>query len=137
VLRWLIYAALCALVLTGALWAVVHYFPAAAGMDELHAAKAASFLMKIHGAVAMAALILAGTLMCQHVPAGWKTGHNRLSGVLTLVVLSLLLVTGYLLYYAGSELYRAFASYVHLGVGLALSLPVIAHVWKNEKKPAA
>jgi hypothetical protein len=137
VLRWLVYGALSALVVTGAWWAVVHYFPAAAGMDELRAARTSSLLMKVHGAVAMAALILLGMLICQHVPAGWKTTYNRTSGVLALAVLSLLVLTGYLLYYAGDEVYRSFASYAHLGVGLALALVVIAHLWKNEKKPAA
>jgi hypothetical protein len=136
-LRSLIYATLSALVATGALWALAHYFPAAAGMDERIAASVASLTMKIHGAAAMAALVLLGTLVCQHVPAGWKTTHNRTSGVLTLAAFSSLILTGYLLYYAGDETYRSLASNVHLALGLGLAVLVVAHVWRDEKTSAA
>jgi hypothetical protein len=136
-LRWLIYATLGALVATGALWVLAHYFPGAAGMDERRAAGIASLTMKIHGAAAMTSLLLLGTLACQHVPAGWKTSHNRTSGILTLTALSALIVTGYLLYYAGDETYRSLASDVHLAVGLALALLVAVHVRKNATTRAA
>jgi hypothetical protein len=111
--RWLVYASSALLVITGLAWAFVHYFGDAAGLDSR---------------AAMAALIVIGALLPHHVPGGWTAKLNRKSGVTTLVVASMLVLTGYLLYYTGDETYREFASYFHLGAGLAFAALLIFHI---------
>ena|SRR5437773_11656383 len=93
--------------------------------------------MKIHGAVAIAILVLIGMLLTGHVRFAWRARRNRGNGSLFLSVFAVLTVTGYGLYYAGGERLRAWASWIHLAVGLALPLLLILHVWLGKRtRPA-
>jgi hypothetical protein len=107
VMRMLIYATLLALVGTGLLW-------------ELDLERA--LLMKIHGAAAMAGMVLLGALLARHVPCGWKARANRTSGAALLAASLWLIASGYALYYSGSEALRAFASQTHFWVGVAFAV---------------
>lgn len=125
-----VYAVGAGLFLTGIAWAILHYAPHLVGADERDARSDAATLMKVHGAAAMAALVLLGTLIFEHVGRGWRQARNKTSGI-AIVVLSLFLaVTGYLLYYVGTEDARQIASYVHLALGAALPLPVLVHAFR-------
>ena len=86
-----------------------------------------SLMMKIHGAAAMAALILLGALL-NHIRRGWTAKKNRLSGVTLLAVILFLILTGYGLYYAGDEQLRAFISRSHTWIGCGLVLLIPGHV---------
>jgi hypothetical protein len=111
--RALVYVALLALVVTGLLW-------------EADVARA--LLMKIHGAAAMATLVLFGVLIARHVPTGWSAARaNRLSGALLLATSLWLTLTGYLLYYSGSEALRDYASQTHFWVGVAFTAVFALH----------
>src|SRR5258708_24228874 len=87
--------------------------------------------MRIHGAVAMLALVLVGTLLVHHIPAGWASLKNRSTGALLLGGLAWLVASGYLLYYAGRESLRLFASQSHLWVGLAACVLVAFHILRS------
>jgi len=94
--------------------------------------------MKIHGAAAMAILILVGMLLTGHVRFAWRARRNRGNGSLFLGAFAILTVTGYGLYYAGGEGLRAWTSWIHLAVGLALPLLLILHIWLGKRtRPAA
>jgi hypothetical protein len=86
-----------------------------------------SFMLKLHGAAAMAALILLGALI-NHVRKGWKARKNRSSGITLLLAILFLVVTGYGLYYAGDEQLRSLISRWHTWIGLGVSLLIPAHV---------
>jgi hypothetical protein len=129
--RWLVYASSALLVITGLAWASLHYFGDAAGVDARAALPFNAFMMKVHGGAAMAALLGLGSLLPQHVPRGWSAKLNRKSGVATLAVASLLVLTGYLLYYSGDEFFRQLASYVHLGAGLAFAGSLVFHILRK------
>jgi hypothetical protein len=111
-LRASIYAVLVALVLSGALW---------------EAGFARAMLIKVHGAAAMASLVALGALLARHVKCGWAAKANRATGVVMLAALLWLVVSGYLLYYAGDEGLRAYASQTHFWVGLALAAMFALH----------
>ena len=117
--RILLYVALLVLLATGIAW------------EFLRPGPSASWLMKIHGGAAMLALVLIGTLIAHHIPAGWDSLKNRWSGVLLLVALGWLVASGYLLYYSGSETLRFFASRSHLWVGLAVAVVVVLHLRRS------
>ena len=112
VMRALIYAALLALLGSGVLWKL--------DMER-------ALLMKIHGAAAMAGMVLLGALLARHVPCGWKTRASRISGAALLTALLSLVLSGYALYYAGSESLRAFASQTHFWIGVALAVVFAVH----------
>jgi hypothetical protein len=86
-----------------------------------------SLMMKIHGAAAMAALVLLGTLIT-HFRRGWTAKKNRLSGSTLLAVIFFLVVTGYGLYYSGDEQLRSLISRSHTWIGLGLVLLIPTHV---------
>ena len=117
--RLLLYGALLALLATGLAWEWFDPGPWAA------------FLMKVHGALAMLALVLLGTLATHHIPAGWASLKNRWSGVLLVAALAWLVASGYLLYYAGAESLRLFASQSHLWLGLAACVVVAFHIRRS------
>lgn len=119
--RLLLYSAFSLLVATGIVW------------EALAPGPAAAMLMEIHGGVAMLALVLLGTLLVQHIPAGWTSLKNRRSGTVLIGSLGWLAVSGYLLYYAGGDSLRSFASRSHLWVGLAACALVALHI----RRPAA
>ncbi len=55
------------------------------------------------------------------------------NGSLFLGTFGILTVTGYGLYYAGGESLRAWTSWIHLAVGLALPLLLILHIWLGKR----
>jgi hypothetical protein len=121
VYRALLYAVLGALFLSGVLW---------------EAGTARALLMQIHGAAAMATLVLLGALLARHVPTGWTVRANRVSGVLLLGASLLLVVTGYALYYAGSELVREYAGRVHLWLGIGVAVAFLLHLKRQQASSA-
>jgi O-antigen ligase len=133
--RFSLYGVLTLLFVSGAIWAYFHYL---APRPEEFAAKAKSWSLKAHGAAAMASLVLIGTVLATHVKFAWRAGRNRINGILLLSTLGVLVVTGYALYYAGGERLRAWTSWIHLGIGLALPAIVVLHVWVGRgTRPAA
>lgn len=121
--RLTLYATGTVLVGTGAAWAWLHYL-----VDERVALPAIAWLMKIHGAAAMLSLVLLGSVLFQHIGAGWRLARNRSSGITILALAALLAVTGYLLYYAGDERIRSFSSLLHLAIGVIAPLLLAVHV---------
>lgn len=85
-----------------------------------------SLMMKIHGTAAMAALVLLGALLI-HIRRGWIAKKNRRSGIVLLVTVLFLIVTGYGLYYAGDEQLRAWISRSHTWIGFGLVLLIPGH----------
>jgi hypothetical protein len=126
-LRLALYGVGALLLLTGIAWAVLHYLPGWLGRSEREAQSANAFLMKVHGAAAMLALMLLGSLAADHVFAGWRAARNRVSGLTMLLLTFALIVTGYLLYYSGGEDTRELASMLHLGAGALLPAIVFVH----------
>ena len=113
VVRALIFSVMLALVASGVLWKL-----------DLERA----LLMQIHGAAAMAGLVLLGGLLARHVPCGWKARANRSSGTAVLAASLWLVVSGYALYYSGSEALRAFASATHFWIGVAFAVVFGVHL---------
>ena len=133
--RRLLYGVLALLFLTGVAWAYWNYLVLSPGDFEM---SAKAWGMKIHGAAAMAVLVLLGMLLTGHVRLAWRARRNRGNGSLFLGAFGILTVTGYGLYYAGAERLRAWTSWIHLAVGLALPLLVILHLWLGKRtRPAA
>lgn len=128
--RVLLYLVLALLFLSGVGWALLNYFADASAGPE---AAAKSLAMKVHGAAAMAILVLIGMLLTSHVQRAWRARRNRLNGSILLGVFAVLTLTGYGLYYAGGETLRSCASWIHLAVGLALPVLLLVHVLVGKK----
>jgi len=51
--------------------------------------------MKIHGAAAMAVLVLIGMLLSAHVRFAWRARRNRANGSVFVSAFAILIITGY------------------------------------------
>ncbi|WP_138380022.1 hypothetical protein [Luteithermobacter gelatinilyticus] len=123
-----VYGVVALLFISGALWLVFHYFVRVEGMFGPVPHPFEPWLMKLHGLLAMLALILFGWYWGMHIQRWWKTGRSRKTGFLMVAVAGVLISTGYLLYYAGDETLRQWAGYIHWGLGLATPLLLFCHV---------
>ncbi|WP_051362310.1 hypothetical protein [Solimonas soli] len=113
--------------LSGIAWLVLHYLLRRQGEFGPEAHPLEPWSLKCHGAFAFAALWMSGTLWAVHVVNGWEQKRRRLSGALVFALLALLIVSGYLLYYAGDEDLRNATSIVHWACGVAIALAYAIH----------
>lgn len=90
-------------------------------------------LAKVHGAGAFIALISFGMILSAHIPAGWRAGWSRRSGLLSLGAVAASISTAYGLYYCGTDEWRERIMWLHLIAGLALPLFIALHVWSGRR----
>jgi hypothetical protein len=76
----------------------------------------------------MVFVLLLGVLLVSHVRRAWHAHKNRKNGGFFLTSVGLLVVSGYMLYYAGSEGFRAALSGFHLWLGVAAPALLFWHV---------
>ena len=134
-LRWSIYAVTTILTLTGMIWLLAHYGLRKAGsLEETHPLE--PWMMKLHGLAVMVSLFLYGSLLRSHMIKAWHARMNRNTGLITLIILGWLAISGYLLYYAGNEEIRSFISISHWTIGLLVALALPLHIWygRNPKR---
>ena len=119
------------LVLSGALWLWFHYFVRIEGDfgPTLHPLE--PWWLRIHGISAAAFLIGFGTVLPGHVRRAWSAARNRVTGTIFFAIMLLLTLTGYLLYYIGSDSVREAMSLMHWVLGLALPVLAGLHIWRG------
>jgi hypothetical protein len=135
--RWMVYAVFAVLFVTGVVWSVLHDGLPRLGYDALSQLSIVPMLLELHGAAAMLALIVLGSLMPQHIKWAWTGRLNRFTGGLMLSTQALFIGTGYALYYAGDEAFRVYASNVHLVLGLGFPLVLVGHIIVGRRHRAA
>ncbi len=125
-----------ALALTGILWLVGHYF--LAQVDEYGASRhpLEGWALKFHGAAAMLFLVVLGTVLPVHARRAWHARLNHRTGLTVLGLALILVLTGYALYYAGSETLRPWLSLGHWAVGLAGVPLLVLHAMLGRRAAA-
>lgn len=128
-----VYVCVAALLLTGALWLLFHFFVSVKSEfgDTHHPLEV--WWLKLHGFAAMGGLILFGSLMPVHIRTAWHQKRHRWTGGALVVVMSALALSGYGLYYAGNEEIRTWISNLHWVVGLALLVFLTIHVLQRRQ----
>jgi hypothetical protein len=125
--QWVYWTA-AALFATGALWLVFHYFlqvqrefgPAPHPLEH--------WWLRLHGAAAMLALLVVGSLLPIHVRRGWHQRRNLPLGIALVSAVLLLTLSGYALYYFGGEEARPWISVFHWGIGIVSPLALVWHI---------
>lgn len=120
--------------LSGVLWLYLRHFGQTPGEFGPQPSPAQAPCLKIHGAAAMAFLIVLGSLLPSHVPVGWRHKRQRPSGGLLLAGCAVLVATGWGLYYVGQDQWREGTSVVHSVVGFGLPILIALHVWLGQRK---
>ncbi len=116
-----------ALWLSGAAWLWLHYYGQVQGEFGSEANPLEPWMLKVHGAAMIAALLGLGGLFVLHIPAGWAHRPQRTPGLVLSSALVLLVGTGWLLYYAGGEALRDWSSLAHWTFGLAAPAAFVWH----------
>ena len=126
----LVYVIFSVLWASGVGWLVFHNFLRQPGeFGELpHPSEA--WWLRLHGAASFATLWLIGVLWAVHLVPAWKA-RRRASGIVLSVVLAVLVLSGYLLYYASGDEARGIIALVHWIIGAALPLFVLPHVLRG------
>jgi H+/Cl- antiporter ClcA len=132
--QWL-YAVGGCLVGSGVGWLIAHYM--LGGADSFGETRHPSepWWLRLHGAAVMAFLVVFGTILPGHVTRAWSLRKNRaqsvrrnvVTGTLMLSLVAALALTGYALYYFGSEELRPYISAGHWVLGLAATVGFYQH----------
>ena len=130
-LRRTVYLVLIGLWSTGALWLVLHYFLTQQGEFGPAPNPFEHPMLAAHGFFAFATLWLFGLLWDRHIAVACDRGLRRSTGVVLVALAFILIASGYLLYYAGSDDVRAKVALIHEAVGLAALLPFLLHRFKK------
>jgi hypothetical protein len=123
------YSVLGVVFASGAIWTWLHYFVQTD--SGFSSARAQVWTLTIHGLSAAMWLLLIGSLVPLHVKYAWRARRNRTNGVFFISIVTVLIITGYGLYYIGNEQLRSWTSWIHLVVGLALPFLLIFHIWRG------
>ncbi|CAF0695897.1 hypothetical protein [Candidatus Methylacidithermus pantelleriae] len=134
----ILFLTLALLWMSGMLWVLFQdprVFGAVGRPESVDAAR--SMLLALHGLGAFLFLALLGSLFPLHIAKAWRAKENLPSGVILLGSVLLLVLTGYALYYAGSETGRRLASRSHIWLGGVMPLLLAWHAWgyRRRKKP--
>jgi hypothetical protein len=125
--RYLVWPIVLGVWFSGALWLVFHDFLTRPGEFGLTAHPLEQWWLRAHGAFAFASLWLLGFLSVAHVGGRWAWRRQRRSGLVLLGIYVWLVITGYLLYYAGGDQFRAAVSLGHWTVGLVALIFLLLH----------
>jgi len=84
--------------------------------------------LRFHGAAAYGFLIVFGMIASTHISFNWQVKKNRRkSGIILTIFLALIIITGNLLYYLGSETVRGYTSYTHWILGIMAVISILFH----------
>ena len=122
------------LVVSGAIWLLLHFFMVSQGEfgDTHHPLE--MWMLKLHGAAAMAGLIIYGSLLPIHIRRAWTIRRNIFLGISLVVLMLLLTISGYLLYYAGGEEARPIISATHWILGVGVPALLAWHVISGKRR---
>lgn len=130
--RWF-YFVFGVLFVSGAAWLALHQWGATETEFGVQQNSVEPWLLRLHGAAAMAALVILGTMIPLHLRRGWRAHRNRGTGIFITSACVVLIGSGYFLYYAGGETLRGIAVYAHDSLGLALPGIVIWHIFRGRR----
>jgi hypothetical protein len=124
---WLLSLSGTGLWLTGGAWLLLHYYGQTEGDFGPQMNPLEPWMMKLHGFFLIPALMGIGGMFVAHIPKGWHYSAQRAAGIVLCVVLTVLVASGYLLYYAGGEVLREGSSLTHWIIGLTLPAVFLWH----------
>ncbi len=115
--------------LSGVAWLLLHYFAARPGEFGRVRHPLEAPLLLVHGVVAMLALFVLGWFAALHSADGSRRRARRASGWVLSTLIGVLAIAGCLQFFVSSEGAQSVLRLVHEICGVALLLPVLAHLW--------
>jgi hypothetical protein len=131
--RW-VHITFIGLLFSGVGWLILHHFFLIKGSFGVEENPYQVWCLKVHGAAAMGFMVVLGALIPIHMRRNWLIHRNVGSAVPLVLSIVVMIVTGYGLYYVGSEHWRPWISAIHWIAGL-LSVPALTvHVMLARKE---
>jgi hypothetical protein len=127
-LRVTIHSAFAVLWLTGAAIFVLRHFFAVTTDFGIAPHPWQPSLLLLHGIIAVAVTFLFGWIVGEHVSETWRLGVDRSSGVWILVVMPLLIITGFAAFFLVQDRLRSINGTTHELLGLLLIVPAAVHL---------
>ena len=121
--RLLTYATFALLLVTGVCWWLLDI-----QRGENPANPPQVWLLRLHGLMAMLALVCFGSMLTAHVRIAWTLRRNRPLGATLFATVVTLAITGYALYYSVGDLMRSLSSWIHFCVGVAAPALLALHI---------
>ena len=90
-----------------------------------------TLILGLHGMLIIPTLIALGGLWVAHMPNGWRPDKKKLSGIILILFISGLILTGFILFYVNSLPIKTLTSFSHSLLGLIL-IPLI--YWHYRKR---
>ena len=122
------YSVFGTLLFSGIIWLAVHHY--AEGHDrfdgQFHWLE--TWLLRVHGAAAMASLVILGVLIPRHMQRAWAQRRNRVTAIVMVLLCSSMVASGYGLYYCGDDGFRLWISGFHSVTGCLLPATLIWHI---------
>lgn len=115
------------LLLSGLGWELLHDTLGAGSAEFALPHPGEHWLMRLHGLVALAFLLALGGLGPVHLPRGWRSQRNRLTGLLLIGTSLLLIGSGYALSYFAGDASRRVIGLAHTVVGVTMALLLLLH----------
>ncbi|CAN5870286.1 hypothetical protein BH11PSE12_BH11PSE12_27640 [soil metagenome] len=131
--RWSLFTVMAGLSVSGLVWLIAHFFLRQTSEFGAVVHPWEHPALQLHGALAMAALLLVGALLQLHMRRAHRAGCNRGSGWSMVALLAGLLLSGYGLYYLASEESRVIWSGLHWVAGLGLPGLLWLHILMGRK----
>ncbi len=132
--RWQLYVVGIGVWFTGGIWLLFHYFLGKQGDFGPVENPLTPWWLRLHGAFAFAAIWIFGLLWGTHVTIAWPRRRRRWSGGVLAGVFAFLIVSGYLLYYVGSDTIRPIISVLHWGIGLVCPVFFFLHRFRLRRR---
>ena len=132
--RIIYYTVFLVLFLSGVVWLVLHYLCSSVGEFGLMSNPLESKILCIHGVAAFGFAFVFGNIWAIHVKSGIQKKYkkNFKSGIINALLVTILIVTGLLLYYAGNDMVRITASMMHWICGILLFIVIIFHIFMGK-----
>jgi hypothetical protein len=122
-----------ALWLSGVVWLLLHNFFQVQGEFGPETNSFEPWLLRLHGAAMIAAMLGVGSLLVVHVWRGWTYPSQRVIGLALIAFITVLVATGYLLYYVTNDTWRAGLALVHWLIGAAALPLFVLHFLQGKR----
>lgn len=114
-------------------WLLRNFFQIDRGMGP-EPLDAQIWVLRLHGTLSLAVLMLIGYVLRAHVVPSWKAGRGKRTGLLLTIYLFALIGTVPFVLYLTDENMKFTVEQIHAYLGLILILPFISHLWAKKRR---
>lgn len=92
------------------------------------------WILRFHGTLSLAVLMLIGYVLRAHVVPSWKAGRGKKSGLPLTIYIFLIVTTVPFLMYLTDEKMKFTVEQIHAYLGLCLIVPFLLHLLAKKKR---